>query len=89
MLVAVEGDFAPTEAPGAYDVCGTWTFSASEAVDSEGWHWIPRGTVQKLSDGSMITTTVLGTEGYTWTDGDEAVKLTWRWVKSGFMIFIR
>ena len=90
VLVSVEGDFdfAPTEALGAYDVCGTWTFTATNTVDGAGRHWTPRGTVEKLSDGSVVTAAVWGTEGYTWTDGDEAVKLTWRWVRPGFTIFI-
>ena len=89
VLVAVEGEFAPTEAPGAYDVSGTWTFTADNAVDDAGRHWTPRGRVEKLSDGSVLTAAVRGTEGYTWTDGNPAVKLTWRWIRPGFTIFIR
>ena len=90
VIVAVEGDFAPTEAPGEYDVGGTWTFTASPARDEEtGKLMRPLGTVEKQSDGSVITSSVKGTRGYTWTDGDAPVKLTWRWVISGFTVFVR
>ncbi|MBR6733778.1 MAG: hypothetical protein IKL96_05195 [Kiritimatiellae bacterium] len=90
VIVAVEGDYAPTEAPGEYDVGGTWTFTASPARDAETNKLMrPLGTVEKLSDGSVITTSVKGTRGYTWTDGDAPVKLTWRWVVSGFTVFVR
>jgi hypothetical protein len=91
VLVAVEAgfDFAPTEAPGAYDVGGTWTFTAGKTVDDAGRHWTPRGTVQKLSDGSMLINSLSGESGYTWNEGDPAVKLTWRWVRPGFAIYIR
>lgn len=92
VLVAVEAgfDFAPTEAPGAYDVEGMWTFTAGPARDAEtGKLMRPLGTVEKQSDGSVLTSSVKGTKGYTWTDGNEPVKLTWRWIVSGFTIFVR
>ncbi len=90
VVVAVENDFAPTEAPGEYDVGGTWTFTASPTRDAETNKLMrPLGTVEKQSDGSVITTSVKGTRGYTWTDGDAPVKLTWRWVVSGFTVFVR
>ena len=90
VIVAVEGDFTPTEAPGEYDVGGTWTFTASPARDEEtGKLMRPLGTVEKQSDGSVLSTSVKGTRGYTWTDGDAPVKLTWRWVVSGFTVFVR
>ena len=90
VLVAVEGDYAPTEAPGAYDVCGTWTFTADQAVDANtGNHLMPLGKVETLDGGTELAKSVNGARGYTWRDGDPAVKLTWRWVKSGFVIFVR
>ena len=89
VLVAVEGEFTPTEAPGAYDVAGTWTFTAGETVDGEGRHWTPRGKVTKLSDGSVLISSLSGADGYTWNEGDPAVKLTWRWIRPSFTIYIR
>ena len=89
VLVAVEGDYAPTEAVGAYDVCGTWTFTAGNTVDDAGRHWVPRCRVEALAGGNVLANSVNGEVGYTWKDGDPAVKLTWRWVKSGFVIFVR
>ena len=80
----------PTEAPGAYDVCGTWTFTAGQTVDANtGRHLRPLGKVETLAGGNVLANSVNGEVGYTWTDGDPAVKLTWRWVKSGFVIFVR
>ncbi|MBP5511310.1 MAG: hypothetical protein J6Z49_10365 [Kiritimatiellae bacterium] len=90
VLVDVEGDYTPTEAPGAYEVCGTWTFTASPAVDAEtGSYLRPRGRVESLAGNNVLANSVDGEVGYTWTDGDPAVKLTWRWAKSGFFIFVR
>ena len=90
VLVAVEGDYAPTEAVGAYDVYGTWTFTAGQAVDANtGRHLRPLGKVETLDGGTELARSVNGARGYTWRDGDPAVKLTWRWVKSGFVIFVR
>ena len=90
VLVAVEGDYAPTEAVGAYDVYGTWTFTAGQAVDANtGRHLRPLGKVETLDGGTELARSVNGEVGYTWKDGDPAVKLTWRWVKSGFVIFVR
>ena len=89
VLVAVEGEFTPTEAPGAYDVSGTWTFTAGNAVDGNGRHWTPRGRVEKLSDGGVLINSLSGANGYTWTEGDPAVKLTWRWIRPAFAIYIR
>ncbi len=90
VLVAVEGDYVPTEAPGAYDVCGTWTFTAGQVVDvNTGRHLRPLGKVETLDGGTELAKSVNGARGYTWKDGDPAVKLTWRWVKSGFVIFVR
>ena len=80
----------PVLEPGEYDVGGTWTFTASPTRDAETNKLMrPLGTVEKQSDGSVITTSVKGTRGYTWTDGDAPVKLTWRWVISGFTVFVR
>ena len=91
VLVAVEAgfDFAPTEAPGAYDVGGTWTFTAGKTVDGTGRHWVPRGRVEALAGGNVLVNSVNGEIGYTWTEGAPAVKLTWRWVRPGFAIYIR
>jgi len=91
VLVAVEGDFdfVPTEAPGAYDVGGTWTFTAGDTVDGDGRHWTPRGRVENLSDGSVLINSLPGADGYTWNEGDPAVKLTWRWVRPAFAIYVR
>ncbi len=90
VLVAVEGDFTPTEAPGAYEVCGTWTFTADAARDAETGRLLkPIGMVETLNGGNVLTSTVKGAQGYTWTEGDAAVKLTWRWIESGFIIIIR
>ena len=91
VLVAVEAgfNFAPAEAPGAYDVGGTWTFTAGKTVDGTGRHWAPRGRVETLTEGNVLANSVNGEVGYTWTEGDPAVKLTWRWVRSGFAIYIR
>jgi hypothetical protein len=67
-----------------------WTFTAGPARDAEtGKLMRPLGTVEKQSDGSVLTSSVKGTKGYTWTDGNEPVKLTWRWIVSGFTIFVR
>ena len=91
VLVAVEAgfDFAPTEAPGAYDVGGTWTFTAGKTVDGTGRHWVPRCRVEALAGGNVLANSLNGEVGYTWTEGDQAVKLTWRWVRPGFAIYIR
>ena len=90
VLVAVEGDYAPAEAPGAYDVCGTWTFKAGRVKPEGSGRLAPLGKVETLDGGVVLADRVDGERGYTWKDGDPAVKLTWRWVKpQGFTLIIR
>lgn len=70
-------------------MCGTWTFTAAPAVTETGSHLYPLGRIETLAGGNVLANSVNGEKGYTWTEGAPAVKLTWRWAKSGFVIFVR
>lgn len=81
-----------TEADGAYEVLGTWTFTApAKAVGSDGLERDVRGyTLETLEDG--VWSAPEFHEGVSYTHDVSAeprpVRLTWRW-KSGLMLIVK
>ena len=94
-VVVAAGDYdTMTEAPGAYEVQGSWTFSATDAEDEDGKRVRLHGYKLEAWDASAgawgVSSSRDGTE-YTYTSGTspDKVRLTWDWSPQAFVIVIR
>ena len=95
-VVVAAGDYdTATEAPGAYEVQGSWTFSATDAEDAETGKRV-RLHGYKLAAWDAATgdwgasSSHDGTD-YTYTVGSSPakVRLTWDWSPQAFVIVVR
>ena len=76
---------------GAYKVEGSWTFTASEAVDDAGEKRAVTGySLETLKDGVWTDKTLHEGSSYTYAEGESpaTVRLTWRW-GVGMAIIVR
>ena len=94
-VVVAAGDYGTqAEAPGAYEVQGSWTFSATDAEDEDGKRVRLHGYKLETWDASAgawgVSSSRDGTE-YTYTSGTspDKVRLTWDWSPQAFVIVVR
>lgn len=91
-VVVAAGEFdAVTEAPGVYEVEGTWTFTAADATVDGKTRRLVGYTLEECSDGEWGAATYHGGTSYTYTSGTSpsTVRLTWQWQDSGTCILVR
>ena len=91
-VVVAAGQYdASIEAPGVYEVEGTWTFSATNAVVNGKVKQVTGYTLETWADGAWSAPTAYDGASYTYTVGTSpaSVRLTWQWAKGGTCIMLR
>ncbi len=79
VIVVVDGDFAPTEAAGAYELTGSsWTFTADTKYDGSVPYY-PSYKVATKVNGEWVDGPLTEGGSYTYNEGDGEVRLTWSW----------
>ena len=74
-------------ADGAYELIGTTTFTTEMKI-IDGNKYYPKYIVETYSDGVWTTTASGMSESCTLTAGESPIRLTWQWVKRGFMVIV-
>ena len=82
---------ASVEAPGVYEVEGTWTFSATNAVDNGKTKRVAGYTLETWADSAWGAPTAYEGASCTYTVGTSPakVRLTWLWQRDGACIIVR
>ena len=91
-VVVAAGQYdASVEAPGVYEVEGTWTFSATNVVDNGKTKRVAGYTLETWTDGAWGAPTAYEGSSCTYTVGTSPakVRLTWLWQRDGVSIIIR
>ena len=76
-----------TVTDGAYELIGTTTFTTEMKI-IDGNKYYPKYIVETYSDGVWTKTASGMSESCTLTAGEAPIRLTWQWVKRGFMIIV-
>ena len=91
MVVAAGKYEASVEKPGVYEVEGTWTFSATNAVVDGKARQVTGYLLETWSDGTWSAPTACDGASCTYTVGTSPakVRLTWLWQADGICVIIR
>ena len=91
-VVVAAGEYdTTTEAPGVYEVEGSYTFTAGAAVDENGKTRPVVGyTIETLDGNAWGNAQTYSGSSYTYTVGasPDTVRLTWKWQKPGGLMLI-
>ncbi|HOE61659.1 MAG TPA: hypothetical protein PK251_14985 [Candidatus Latescibacteria bacterium] len=91
VVVAVGKYATTTEAPGCYEVAGSWSFTASDATEEGKTHRVSGYTLEAWANDAWSAPTSHTGASYTYVQGESPamVRLTWRWTSGGTCVLIQ